>query len=316
MTNGQHESRTARSAETAAKAGAKSSAEAALSRLPPRLRQALAWLLSRWPGRVLIATAATFRRIEIFDRSMTIAAQFFTSVFPILILLATWAGEREANRLADEVDLPAETQSVLQDALQGADAAAFGLVGVLFVLGSATSLSRALTRSFATIWEMSRPKTNLGSAWRWLAAVMVLALSLIVVRSLSDSIERIPPRQAWPIALSFSFDIIVAVFVPWVLLAGGVRVRSLVPGGLVFALVMEVVRPASAAWLPRALESSAERYGSIGVAFTYLAGLYVMSLCFLGAAVIGQAITSDPGGLGRWIRRDDQAREPALTQAE
>jgi membrane protein len=93
-------------------------------------------------------------------------------------------------------------------------------------------------------------------------------------------------------------------------------VRSLVPGGLVFALVMEVVRPASAAWLPRALESSAERYGSIGVAFTYLAGLYVMSLCFLGAAVIGQAITSDPGGLGRWIRRDDQAREPALTQAE
>ena len=38
--------------------------------------------------------APGFVRLDMFDRSMTIAAQFFTSVLPILILFATWAVEQ------------------------------------------------------------------------------------------------------------------------------------------------------------------------------------------------------------------------------
>jgi membrane protein len=44
-------------------------------------------------------------------------------------------------------------------------------------------------------------------------------------------------------------------------------------------------------WLPHALDSSADRYGSIGVAFTYLA-----------ASVLGQVIATDTGWFGQWIR--------------
>ena len=249
-------------------------------------------------------------RVEAIDRSMTIAAQFFTSVFPIVILLATWADEGNADRLAKQVSVPQQTQSVLQDAFQGADTATYGVVGALLVLASATSLSRALTRAFAAIWSLPRPKPNLGSAWRWLAAVLALALALIVVRTLGDSIDGLPPRDAWPVALSFTLDVVVAAFVPWVLLSGGVRLRHLVPGGLVMGLVMLVFRPATATWLPQTLEASADRYGSIGVAFTYLGWLYAACFCFLGAAIIGQVIASDCGALGRRIWRDEQANEP------
>ena len=70
------------------------------------------------------------------------------------------------------------------------------------------------------------------------------------------------------------------------------------PGALLFALLMLAVRPATAAWLPRALETSADRYGSIGVAFTYLAWLYVASLFLLAAALVGQVIATDVGRLG------------------
>jgi membrane protein len=76
---------------------------------------------------------------------------------------------------------------------------------------------------------------------------------------------------------------------------------------LVFALLMLAVRPATAAWLPHALEVSAERYGSIGVAFTYLACLYTASLCFLATALIGQVIAKDRGALGVWIRQGPRA---------
>ena len=76
----------------------------------------------------------------------------------------------------------------------------------------------------------------------------------------------------------------------------------LVPGALLFALLMITVRPATQAWLPGALEASADRYGSIGVAFTYLTWLYVASFCFLATALLGQVIATDPGTSRRRIR--------------
>jgi membrane protein len=267
-------------------------------------------LVSHWPGRIVIHGLEALLRTEILDRSMTIAAQFFSSVFPILILLAAWADSRDVHRLADAMGLPTETRSVLEDAIQGAGGASFGIVGAVIVVASTTSLSRALTRVFATIWELPRPKTQLGSAWRWLAAVLVLLFSLIIARAVSGPVDVVPPRDALPFLASFALDTAVALFVPWVLLAGAVHVRLLAPGALIFAVLMLAVGPATAAWLPNALEESADRYGPIGVAFTYLACLYTASICFLATSVLGQVIATDHGELGQWIRGTEPAADP------
>ena len=198
---------------------ARARAEAALSHLPARLQRPVRWLLDRWPGRIVLQGTAGLVRIEVFDRSMTIAAQFFTSVLPILILLAAW--EANSDRLADAIDLPKESRSVIEGAVEGGDAA-FGILGTLFVLASATSLSRALTRAFAAIWFLPRPRSSLRSAWRWLAVVLVLALSLVVVRTASEPLEVLPPRELWPRVLSFLCDVVVAALRP-VGAAGGRR---------------------------------------------------------------------------------------------
>jgi membrane protein len=279
-------------------AGQARGADSPLDRLPPRLRR----LASRWPGRVAIRSTETALRIDVFDRAMTIAAQTFTSILPLLILFAAWRDASETHRVADAVNMPESSRSVIDDAVQSAGSAAFGVAGTLIVLMSATSLSRALTRAFAAVWDLPRPRSSLRSAWRWLAAVLVLALSVILVRLLSGPASGLPPPHLWELGAAFVFDVAVAVFVPWILLSGTVQPRLLAPGALTFALVMLAVRPASAAWLPRALEVSDDRYGSIGVAFTYLAWLYVASLCFLATSVIGQAIATDRGRLGDLIR--------------
>ena len=114
--------------------------------------------------------------------------------------------------------------------------------------------------------------------------------------------------------LTFGLDILVAAFMPWLLLANRVPVRRLIPGGVVFALAMLVVRPAYEAYLPRALEESADQYGSIGVAFTYLASLYVVSLVFLATAIIGNVIAEDQGRLGQFIRRGGPTRTEDPTE--
>jgi membrane protein len=280
---------------------------AALSRLPTWMQPVFGWLLSRWLGRVAINSLREFVRLDMFDRSMTIAAQFFSSVIPILILLMTWASARDVQRVTDELNLPEETRAVLEDAMQGAGGASFGIAGIVITLVSATSLSRALTRALTTIWGLPKPKSGLGSVWRWVAAVLVLTLSVVVVSAASEPVHVLPPREMLPLLASFALDVSVTLFVPWVLLAGAVHPRLLAPGALVFALLMLAVRPATAAWLPHALEVSADRYGSLGVAFTYLACLYTASLCFLATALIGQVIANDRGELGVWIRQDGRA---------
>jgi uncharacterized BrkB/YihY/UPF0761 family membrane protein len=284
-------------------------ADAALRRLPSWMQPALGWLLSRWLGRVAINSLREFVRLDMFDRSMTIAAQFFSSVIPILILLMTWASRRDTHRMLDALNLPEEARSVLEGAIQGAGTAPFGIAGVLIVLVSSTSLSRALTRALTAIWGLPKPKSGLGSLWRWVAAVLVLTLSVVVVSVASEPVQILPPREMLPLLASFALDVSVTLFVPWVLLAGAVHPRLLAPGALVFALLMLAVRPATAAWLPHALEVSADRYGSIGVAFTYLACLYTASLCFLATALIGQVIADDRGALGVWIRRGARASD-------
>ncbi len=135
-------------------------------------------------------------------------------------------GNGDGDSIADALGVPEKSRSVVEQAVPGADSAAFGIAGTLLVLASATSLSRALTRAFAAIWDLPRPRSRLTSAWRWLAAVLVLAVALLLVHSLSERASVLPPRQVWPFAISFACDLAVATFVPWVLLFGHGRATT------------------------------------------------------------------------------------------
>ena len=232
---------------------------------------------------------------------MTIAAQFFTSMFPILLMMATWLGT-ETDALANATGMPEEATAVIDEAVSGSSSAAFGTIGVLIVLVSATSLSRALTRAYAAIWLLPRPTLKLRFAWRWFAALLALALSLVATFTLTRALANEPPDGLWSAIVSFVSDVSVGVFVPWVLLGRQVRPRNLLPGALVVATALMFVRPAAGVWLPRALEVSADRYGSLGVAFTYLAFLYCLAFCWLAGAAIGHVVATDEGRFGAWIR--------------
>jgi membrane protein len=241
-------------------------------------------------------------RVEIFDRAMTIAAQFFTSVFPIIIIMASWLRREQYEQVASSLDIPPQARVVLSEALRGTSVDALGIVGLLAVLISATSLSRALTRAFSAVWSLARVRGRFFDTWRWLAAVLVLTLSAVVTRVAVDLVQGLPPRQLWSTGIHLVISAVLAVFVPWLLMGGRIRVRCLIPGGIIFAIMMLVVRPAGAVYLSFALESSAERYGPIGVAFAYLTWLYIISFTMLLSAVIGQVVASDDSSVGRFIR--------------
>lgn len=202
----------------------------AVLRLHPALTGPAVWLMSHWPGRIALRSAAAVVRIEVIDRSMTVAAQFFTSVFPILIMSAAWLGKRQSDQLAAAVGMPEASRDVLDQALGPDGLGAFGIAGAFVVLISATSLSRALTRAFASIWSLPRGHGALSDAWRWLAAVLAAAVGLVSARALTRLVEPLPPPEVWALSVAFLLDIAVAVFIPRLLLPGQVSTRLLVPG--------------------------------------------------------------------------------------
>ncbi|WP_250030234.1 YihY/virulence factor BrkB family protein [Paractinoplanes maris] len=256
-----------------------------------RVRAAVAWATERWPGRIILGTVRAVVHLEIFDRAMTLAAQLFTSIFPLLIMMAALLGSGFDERIAELIDVPVQTREVLSEAV-GGGFGAFGIVGGLVVLVSTTGLARAFVRTYAVIWDLPRPRSNPRDAWRWLLAVVVLAAGLIGVQVLT---------RAAPLTTPFA-DVAIALFLPWMLTARRIPARHLLPGALLFAIAMQALRPVSAVYLPHSLEVSEARFGSIGVAFTYIGWLYIVSFVYLGTAAAGQVIATDPGRLGRLIR--------------
>jgi membrane protein len=241
-------------------------------------------------------------RVQIFDRSMTLAAQAFTSIFPILLLLGTVVGPRTSARVADLADLPEASQELLDESLRGSGVGAFGVVGAVAVLISATSLSRALGRAYGHVWDLPRAPGGPKMTLRWLAAVVALSVFLIGTRLLGWVTDRLPPSELSSAVLLSLADLGIAVLVPWLVLRGAVPPRLLLPGGCLFALVMLALRPAASVLLPRAMDVSVERYGTIGLAFTYVSWLYVLSFTLLGTAVVGQVLARDSGAVGRFVR--------------
>jgi membrane protein len=276
--------------------------ERGLAALPGWLRPRVALVLASWFGRVLLRCLTGLVQVQIFDRAMTLAAQAFTSIFPLLIIFGTLLGAAHSNELADALDLPDTSRRLLTDALDESGVGTAGLLSLLIVLVSATSLARAMVRAYASVWGIAKVRSGPAAAGRWLLVVLLLSAYVLISRAVGAVAGDLPLPWITDSVALFVADAAITILVPAMLLSGTVPARRLVPGGIVFALVMLAVRPAGHIYLPRALRSSNAHYGTIGLAFTYIGWLYVISFCLLGAAVIGQVVAADPGRLGRVIR--------------
>ena len=277
-------------------------AEHGLAALPGWLRPRAGLVLASWFGGILLRCLAGLLRVQIFDRAMTLAAQAFTSIFPLLIMFATLIGTQRSDAIADTLDMPESSRKLLSDALDEHGFGTFGLLSALIVLVSATGLARAMVRAYASVWDVGKIRSGAAAAARWLLVVLLLSAFVVISRMIGKAAGAMPMSWLTDTVTLFAADVLLTIALPAMLLGGAVPIRRLVPGGLAFGLIMLAVRPAGHIYLPRALRSSDAHYGTIGLAFTYIGWLYVISFCLLAAAVIGQVLAADQALLGRVIR--------------
>jgi len=220
---------------------------------------------------------------------MTLAAQAFTSLFPLVIILATAMGGSESlgDRISDSLSLPAQTRSVLDAALarQPSESTAFGVVSLLVVLVSATSFARALARMYARVWQV-QPSGWTGS-WRWVTVIVGVAICTLAVRAADRAARGELPATLGTLVLTLVLNGLLWTCTPWLLLVRRVPFTALLPGGVLAGLGSAGTLLLSHVYMPHALESGARQFGTFGVAFTYIGWLFVVSFVLIVATVLG-----------------------------
>ena len=244
-------------------------------------------------GRLALRVSRDLRDLEVVDRGMTLAAHAFTSILPILIVVGALRAtlDPQADAIfAEHLGFSDATAEMLDKSLPpGArELRVIGVVGVVVLVIAATSFARALERSFQTIWRT--PKVSIRFAWRWLVAIVAVVIGIALIVATRIIVHG---GGALPV-LEFIAEVAIwgALWwiAGWIVMNRRVSLRALLPGavlaGVAFAIAGQVARVV----LPPILAEAALRFGILGVAFSYIGWLLVMSCILLIAATAGRVV--------------------------
>ncbi len=295
----------------------------------------------RWAGRarIRLSRAATHLRqlaqrsiAEYFeDRCAQLAASIsyyaLFAVFPLAILLVAAFGlvigdEAARSRVVDLVleNVPLREGSGRRDieqALQDVtgSAGAFGVVGVLGLIFSASGVMAAIRNGLNRAWDLEDRRPPLQG--KLIDVLLVLGIGLAAAASLVITLlERLvpslgdiagPAASILPVLLSFSVFAFLYRFVP----VTEVRFRDLWPGALVAALGYEAAKIGFSLYLQGFSNYSAV-YGSIAAVIVFLVFLFIASNVFL----LGAEIASEWPRVRAGRYDEQEAREDEQTLGE
>lgn len=278
--------------------------------LAARSESAQGWLRGTAPGRTVQRMMSGFIDIEWADRSMTLAAQSFTSVLPVVIAASTFGSRDTFTRgFFDQFGIDVNSIDVNPDDF-GADEqsfAAFGVVGLLMVLLGGTSFARALGRMYGRVWHV--PTLRFASWWRWLAVLLSVASCAALIGA-TRALREVP-YLGGPLVLAAQFAVWAGLWtlVPYLLTERRLSARVLWATGAITAVGLTVLRIGGNLVLPRTVAIAEAKFGDLGLVFTAIGWMFVACGIVVGASVITKALALDEGPIGDWLRGP---REPLV----
>ncbi|PTR24012.1 membrane protein [Rhodococcus sp. OK519] len=271
--------------------------------LAARSESAQGWLRGTPPGRTVQRILSGVVDIEWADRSMTLAAQSFTSVLPVVIMASTIGSHDTFTKgFFDQFGIDMDSVEVGPDSF-GVDEpsfAAFGIVGLLMVLLGGTSFARALGRMYGRVWHV--PTLRFASWWRWLAVLLSVASSAALIGA--TRVLRGVPYLGGPLSLAAQFVVWTGLWtlVPYLLTERRLSARVLWTTGAITAAGLTILRIGGNVVLPRTLATAESKFGELGLVFTAIGWMFVACGIVVGASVVTKALALDEGPIGRYLR--------------
>jgi membrane protein len=229
--------------------------------------------------------------------------QAFLSIFPLILVGLAVLGFMAAHshgvtsgvtgkgdlagRLVDQLGLQGESAKMMTDAVHAAERSrkAASVVGFLGLLWSGLGLVAALQFAYNSVWQVKdRGMKDKAFGLIWLAGAAVLfvggAAATTVLRWLPGFLAPVGILVTFAVSLGlwlWTLRVLPNTKLPW---------RALLPGALLGAVGLEILKAVGAYYVPKAVASSSALYGSLGIVFALLAWLLLFGRLVVYSAVL------------------------------
>lgn len=228
-------------------------------------------------------------RIEVIDRALALASKLFVAVIPLSIILKAIVPGSESfgDDLVVRLGLTGAGASATRTlfASSGEVRGAVSVVGIVILLYSVLSFTRALQRVYLNIWHLHHETFDaLRRQVTWILGFSLYTAALSPIRDLEHRSDVGVLYGVTAIALGAAFW----VWTPYVLLGRRIPWRRMLPTGLLTAAAISAYSAGTAVFLPAIFTRNAERYGLIGIAFGLVTWLFIYAAILIGSAVLGR----------------------------
>lgn len=260
---------------------------------PGMLDRLLAPLAHRWAW---VGTALRVQKrvgeVRGGHLASAITLSVFLSIFPLLLAVLAVVGflsSGNAGLAADIVrslGLTGRAAETMTETIRTAEqsrraASAIGLGGLFWSgLGVVGSISATLD----VVWQVqSRGLRDKLFGLLWLVGaglIMVASIGLSTVLNFLPAVAPLTVVVSLMVGVAlwlWTFKALTNVDVPW---------KAYLPGAVMGAILLEVLKAVGAIYVPRAVASSSALYGSIGVVFAILACLFLLGRVIVYSAVL------------------------------
>lgn len=236
--------------------------------------------------------------VEVFDRSVVIAAQALLGLVPLLIVLVAFLPPDLAGAIVNRFESATgmetggvDTASLTSDKVREAT----GWVGLVVALLSATSFAGALQRMLEHVWRQPHRRGTVmrlrGLLWfvGWMSA---LQLSTVLERVLghvlgSPLLQLVTQTTTATLVWWWTAHVLLVGRVPWTLTA---------PAAVLTGLFTAVYSLTSDLWIPRYVVASVSQFGALGLFLTVASWLIGFALVVTVSAILGHAYATSPAG--------------------
>ena len=250
-----------------------------------------------------MAVQKRFGEVRGGQLSSSITLSSFVSIFPLLLVAIAVVGFFSANasdlpaRVIERLGLTGEAATAVTGAITKAEesrkaASVIGLVGLLW---SGLGLVAVLQEAYNSVWQVKgRGMKDKAVGLAWLAGAGVIFAASVGL----TAVLRLLPGILAPLGIVIGLGVDFGLFL-WaskVLPNRDIPYRALIPGAIVGAVGLELLKALGGWYVPRAVGSASALYGSIGVVFALLAWLFFFARLIVYAAVVNVVRWEDEHG--------------------
>ena len=252
---------------------------------------------------LLLAVQERFRDIRGQNAASALTLSLFLSIFPLILVAVSVLGFVSAgdpNFVKDTIDslnLTGEAQKIFTNAVNSAqeNRGAVGIVGLITGVWAGLGVATALQVAANVPWQVAgRGIMDKAIGLLFLLGAVVLFIGTGVA---SWAIGLLPSWLAIVgEVVPFAVSVLLFVWMYWLLCRYKLTVRQVLPGAVVAAVGVEVLKLLAIYWLPGVIAKSQGIYGSIGVVFGIFAWLLIFGKVVLYASVLNVVLEERRSG--------------------